>query len=138
MRSANTQLTGEAEESLIARASEVRLKAYAPYSHFKVGAAIRTHSGDVFIGCNVENGALGATICAERVALFSAIAAGHESFSEIALMADQERPITPCGTCRQVLSELAPTILVIMANTSGDRCVMKIEELLPFAFNRGS
>jgi cytidine deaminase len=120
------------------RANDARLKAHAPHSHFKVGAAVRTESGEVFIGCNVENSAFGATICAERVAVFSAVAAGHRSFSDIALVADQDQPLTPCGTCRQVLSELAPRIRVIMANARGDCLVATIEELLPMAFRLGS
>ena len=133
LRPAGHDLLGaDQDRDLIDRAAEARLNAYAPYSGVKVGAAIRTLSGDVFVGCNVENAAYGPTICAERVAIFAAVAAGHRSFSVIALVADLL--ITPCGTCRQVLTELASGILVIMANGRGDSKVVPIDELLPMPF----
>lgn len=120
---------------LISAAVEARGQAYAPYSGFPVGAAIRTRSGRIFFGCNIENAAFGATMCAERVAIFSAIAAGERSFSELALVADQATPLSPCGTCRQVLAELAPELVVIMANMTGQVQTGSIRELLPLAFH---
>lgn len=122
------------DQALLDAARGARLLARSPYSDFRVGAAVRTRAGTIFVGCNIENAAFGASICAERVAIFSAIAAGHRVFSEIALVADQERPLTPCGTCRQVLSELAPGIRVIMANVNGSTSSATIEDLLPTPF----
>jgi len=113
--------------------------AYAPYSHFRVGAALLTKSGKVYMGCNVENASYSPTICAERVALGSAIAAGEKpgNFEAIAVVADNPDPTTPCGVCRQVLAELAPGALVVMAaapEQGSGRLEMTVEELLPYAF----
>ena len=126
-------------DSLVDAAAEARKMAYAPYSRFSVGAALLTKSGKVYIECNVENASYSPTICAERVALGSAIAAGEKpgSFEAIAVVADNPQPTTPCGVCRQVLAELAPGALVIMAAApeQGDgRLEMTVEELLPYAF----
>ena len=127
-------------ESLIKAASEARLNSYSPYSKFRVGAALLSKSGQVYTGCNIENAAYSPTICAERVALNSAIAAGERpgSFAAIAVVADRPEPTTPCGVCRQVLSELAPGALVIMsaAPEMGEgRLEMTVEELLPRGFS---
>jgi cytidine deaminase len=123
-----------ADESLIAEALTARQRAYAPYSKFAVGAAVRTVSGTVFHGCNVENAAYGHAMCAERVAMFAAIAAGGGPVTEIAVVADSPVPVTPCGACRQVIVELAPDARVIMANVRGERHAMTAEALLPAAF----
>ena len=125
--------------SLVSAAAEARAHSYSPYSKFRVGAALLTNDGKVYIGCNIENGAYSPTICAERVALGAAIVAGEAigSFQAIAVVADEARPTSPCGVCRQVLSELAPGVIVIMAaapEKSEDRLEMKIEELLPHGF----
>ncbi len=88
----------------------------------------------MFVGCNIENAAFGASMCAERVALFSALAAGERSFSHLALVADQSRPLSPCGTCRQVIAELAPEVVLVMANLRGDTALASIAELLPLTF----
>src|SRR5437660_10747915 len=100
-------------------ARDARLRAYAPYSKFQVGAALLTVDGRVFIGCNVENISLGLTCCAERVALFSALAAGCCEFREIVIVADSRDPVTPCGACRQVMAEFAPDLEITSANLTG-------------------
>ncbi len=126
-------------EYLVQAAAEARTKSYSPYSRFRVGAALLAESGKVYIGCNIENIAYSPTICAERVALGSAIAAGEArcSFRAIAIVSDDSQPSTPCGVCRQVLAELAPGTLVVMAAApeKGDgRLVLTVEELLPHGF----
>jgi cytidine deaminase len=131
---------GEADyDKLVKAAVEVRERAYVPYSHFKVGAALLAESGQVYLGCNIENGAYSPTICAERVALGSALAAGEEpgSFKAIAVVGSQSHPTTPCGVCRQVLFELAPGCTVIMEpppELGKGRLVMSVEDLLPAGF----
>ncbi len=124
---------------LVKAALEVRERAYAPYSGFKVGAALLAESGEVYLGCNIENGAYSPTICAERVALGSALAAGEKpgSFTAIAVVGDQAHPTSPCGVCRQVLYELAPGCTVVMEpppDKGVGRLVMTVEELLPAGF----
>jgi len=91
-------------DSLLAEARQAREAAYAPYSHFAVGAALRTRSGRVFRGCNVENISFGLTSCAERNAVFAAVVAGEKEFEAVAIVADSKEPVTPCGACRQVLA----------------------------------
>ncbi|MDP8211153.1 MAG: cytidine deaminase, partial [Candidatus Stygibacter australis] len=93
-------------------AEKAALKAYSPYSGFKVGAAIMTESGEIFTGCNVENSSYGLTVCAERIALFNAITAGYQKFSEIVIYTDTEKAFYPCGACRQVLAEFNPQLEV--------------------------
>ncbi len=127
------------QEALIKAASEARANAYSPYSHFRVGAALLAGSGKVYKGCNIENMSYTPTMCAERVAMGSAIAAGEKpgSFVAIAVVGDDLQPSTPCGVCRQILVELAPGIPVIMAAApeKGDgRLVLTTEELLPHGF----
>ncbi len=119
--------------SLIESARLARESAYAPYSHFKVGAAVRTKSGRVFTGCNVENLSFGLTICAERVAVGAAVAAGERDFEALAVVADSKEPVTPCGACRQVLAEFSPTLPVCSANLEGAVYESSIAELLPRA-----
>ena len=119
---------------LLQAALAMREHAYVRYSGFRVGAAVLTASGDIFGGCNIENATFAATICAERVAVYAAMAAGHRSFTHLALVADQPKPLSPCGICRQVLAELAPGITVIMGNAAGEVRMQQIEELLPIPF----
>jgi cytidine deaminase len=126
-------------DALVRAAIEVRERAYAPYSNFRVGAALLSRSGKVYVGCNIENGAYSPTMCAERVAVGSALAAGEEpgSFVAIAVVGSQPHPTTPCGVCRQVLFELAPGCTVVMEpppDKGKGRLVMTIEELLPRGF----
>ncbi|HUO88042.1 MAG TPA: cytidine deaminase [Rhizomicrobium sp.] len=123
------------QQKLIDAAVEVRQRAYAPYSHFLVGAALETEDGTVFKGCNVENLSYGATICAERNAVFQAVAAGHRKFKAIAVVGDLPAPITPCGMCRQVLGEFGGQTEVICTNLKKDVMVSTVGALLPAAFD---
>jgi cytidine deaminase len=123
-------------EQLVRAAFEARTLAYAPYSKFLVGAAIRSKDGKIFAGCNIENCSYGLTICAERVALFKAVSEGSKNFEAIALVTDSEVPVMPCGACRQVLSEFNPNMIVVSGTVNG-RSVMKIvSELLPEPFSK--
>lgn len=119
--------------SLIATARMARDNAYAPYSRFAVGAALRTKTGRVFSGCNVENLSFGLTICAERVAVGAAVAAGEREFEALAVVADSREPVTPCGACRQVLAEFSTTLPVCSANLEGAVYESNIAALLPRA-----
>lgn len=121
------------EDELVARAARARQRAYAPYSGFAVGAAVLTRSGEVFTGCNVENASFGLTVCAERVALLSAVAAGHRDFLALAVVADTDGPCSPCGACRQVMAEFGD-FPVILAGLRGGRTVTTVSALLPGAF----
>ena len=113
----------------IARA--VRDRAHAPYSHFQVGAALESENGKVFSGCNVENISYGLTICAERNAVFAAVASGSRAFRRIVIVADSKEPVTPCGACRQVLSEFSENMEVISVNLEGKEFRASLTELLP-------
>jgi cytidine deaminase len=121
-------------QQLLDAARGARERAYAPYSGFPVGAAVLTEAGEIFAGGNVENASLGATICAERVALCAAVAAGHRRFTALAVVADAPDPVPPCGLCRQVVAEFSPDCVIIMANLAGRRRVLNLRELLPLAF----
>ncbi|MBW1760541.1 MAG: cytidine deaminase [Deltaproteobacteria bacterium] len=112
-----------------------RSHAYAPYSGFTVGAAVRTKSGAVFTGCNVENASYGATICAERAALAAAVAAGERELAALVIASGARRPTPPCGICRQCLSELAPS-LPIRSYTGDAHAEYDLASLLPHAFSR--
>lgn len=127
------ELTPELAE-LLAAAAAARERAYCPYSRFAVGAAVRTASGASFYGCNIENAAYPSTICAERVALFSAYAAGERAIVALAVIADTPEPVSPCGGCRQVMFELAPRAVVILANLRGAWRITSVEDLLPAGF----
>lgn len=120
--------------ALVEAALAAREQAYAPYSNFRVGAALQTASGRVFPGCNIENAAYSVAICAERTALFSAIAAGEREFVAIAVVTDTAEPASPCGMCRQAILELAPDCIVVRTNLHGDLLVMTPLELLPGGF----
>jgi cytidine deaminase len=119
-------------ESLVTAASEARGRAYAPYSRFPVGAAVLA-GGEVYTGCNVENASYGLTICAERSAVFAAVAAGRRRIDAVAVVGDAPVPVAPCGACRQVLHEFGPEMLVIMAGR-GETVTRPLRELLPLAF----
>ncbi len=116
---------------LVEAARAARTTAYAPYSNFRVGAALRTTSGDVFTGCNVENVSFGLTMCAERVAVGSAVQAGAKEFSELALVSDSAEPVVPCGACRQVLAEFSPDLRIISSTVSGATAEFELANLLP-------
>ena len=126
------------ETELIKKAERARLKAYAPYSNFKVGAALLTKSGRVYTGANVENSTFGLTVCAERVAVFKAVSRGEKEFQKMVVVADKDPPITPCGACRQVLSEFAKDLKIVCANLQGKVERYSLRELLPEAFEKGS
>jgi cytidine deaminase len=121
-------------QQLIDAARRAREAAYAPYSNFKVGAAVLTAAGEIFSGCNIENASFGATICAERVAIFTAVAGGCRDLTALAVIADTPKPVAPCGLCRQVLAEFSPDCRIIMANLSGQWRMVNLKELLPLAF----
>jgi cytidine deaminase len=123
------------EQDLVEGARAARERAYAPYSNFKVGAALLTHSGKVFYGGNVENASFSLTICAERSAAVAAIAAGETEWECIAVVADTELPTAPCGACRQFLAEFSPALPVIVANLSTVHYTTTLSELLPRAFD---
>ncbi|MDB6083529.1 MAG: Cytidine deaminase [Gammaproteobacteria bacterium] len=125
-------------DALIGAAREARESAYAPYSGFRVGAALLTQDGRVFTGCNVENASYGLSNCAERTALFSAIAAGCRpgSFTHLVVIGDSQGPIAPCGACRQVMMELGgPQLIVVRANLHGAVTETTASRLLPDAFD---
>ncbi|MBM7584718.1 cytidine deaminase [Bacillus pakistanensis] len=121
---------------LIEEAKKARELAYVPYSKFKVGAALLTNDGKVYHGCNIENAAYSMCNCAERTALFKAYSEGDKDFQMIAVVADTNRPVPPCGACRQVISELcSPSMKVILTNLNGDVQELTVHELLPGAFS---
>ena len=125
------------QEQLIGEARKARELAYAPYSRFLVGAALKTHDGKIFHGCNVENASYGLCNCAERTAFFSAIAAGYRpgQFDTLAVVADTQGAVAPCGACRQVMIELgSPALKVILSNLAGEIEVTSAAALLPAAF----
>lgn len=122
------------DRTLIEAARKAREWAYVPYSRFPVGAAILTKDGKLYMGCNIENSSYGLTNCAERTAIFKAVSEGEMRFSTIAVIADTEGPVSPCGACRQVMSEFEPDARVILANLKGDVTVTTVRDLLPGAF----
>ena len=123
------------DRDLIARAAEARERAYAPYSHYQVGAALRTRSGQVFTGCNVENAAYPLCTCAERTAVVKAVSEGERTFEAIAIVT--ENGGSPCGSCRQTLAEFGLDIRVILADAAGNYRTFTVGELLPEAFVPG-
>lgn len=122
------------EKALIGLALRVMENAYAPYSGYRVGACVLAESGKAYSGCNIENASFGATCCAERVALHTALAAGEKRFTHIAIASDSDGPTLPCGICRQVMAELAPDARVLCANRDGVFETYAVKDLLPNAF----
>lgn len=119
---------------LIELAKQARANAYTPYSGFKVGAALLSADERIFTGCNVENSSYGLTLCGERTALVKAISEGARDFVTLVVIADMETPVSPCGACRQVMSELCPPdMTVILANMAGEITETTVAELLPNA-----
>ena len=124
------------EKQLLEEAVKAREFAYVPYSKFQVGAALIAKDGKVFHGCNIENASYGMTNCAERTALFKAYSEGVTQFDTLVVVADTDRPVPPCGACRQVISELcAPEMEVILTNLKGDIQRTLVKDLLPGAFS---
>jgi cytidine deaminase len=123
-------------DALVDAARAARERAIAPYSGFRVGAALLTASGEVIAGCNIENATYGLTTCAERVALLKALSEGHREFSRIVVVADTEAPTPPCGPCRQLLWEYCGDIPVVMANLKSVTAMLQMKDLLPLPFDR--
>ncbi len=124
-------------KELMKIARKARQNAYAPYSHFAVGAALLAESGRVYTGCNIENASYGLTCCAERNAIFAAVGAGERRFKMLAVAADSPEPVAPCGACRQVIAEFGIP-LVVMGNLKEATKTMTAEELLPYGFGQES
>lgn len=122
------------DDDLVSAAKQTRDKAYAPYSRYKVGAAVRCIDGRVFTGANVESASYSLTCCAERVAIFKAVSEGCRCFEALAVVTDGPRPAAPCGACRQVLVEFSPAARIIMENLQGDRVEALARDYLPDAF----
>jgi cytidine deaminase len=122
------------QAQLLEEARLARTRAYAPYSHFAVGAAVLTADGQIFHGCNIENASYGVTNCAERSALFSAYSAGVRAIVALAVVADTSGPVSPCGICRQAIFELAPNATILLGNMGSDLMVTSPQRLLPYGF----
>ena len=129
------ELTAEAAERLLEQARAVRANAYAPYSNFQVGAALLAEDGRVFVGVNVENASYGLTTCAERTAVVRAMAEGARGFRAIAVVGpDDDVACPPCGSCRQILHEVGPDMIVVMPGNQREAVQVSLHELLPGAF----
>ena len=122
-------------DKLIAAALAVRENAHAPFSGFKVGAAVEDESGRIFTGCNVENATYGLTVCAERVAIFKAISEGARKFTRVVVAADTDVLTPPCGACRQILWEFCGDVELVMTNLQGKSEKLRLAELFPRAFD---
>jgi cytidine deaminase len=122
-------------DELVEAALAVRENAHAPFSKFKVGAAVQDASGRIFTGCNVENATYGLTICAERVAIFKGISDGAHKFTRVAVVADTDDLTPPCGACRQILWEFCGDVELVMANLQGKSETLRLETLFPRAFD---
>ncbi|HMU44389.1 MAG TPA: cytidine deaminase [Ignavibacteriaceae bacterium] len=119
---------------LIQKAVEAKKFAYAPYSNFKVGAALLTTDGKIYTGCNIENSSYGLTICAERTAIFKAMSEGKRKFSAIAISGDTDNYLTPCGACRQIIFDHCGNIDIVLINKNLDQKIFSTNDLLPLAF----
>lgn len=123
------------DEKLYETACKARERAYAPYSTFKVGAAVKTTSGNIYSGCNIENASYSLTICAERTAIFQAIANGETEFAELVVVGDTEQPIRPCGACRQVMAEFfTADTKIYLTNLQKEMKETSLQQLLPDHF----
>src|SRR5262249_42177253 len=120
---------------LLDAARAVRQNAFAPFSGFRVGAALETAAGRIITGCNVENATYGLTICAERVAVVKAVSEGERKFTRIAIVADTEEPTPPCGACRQILWEFGGDLEIILSNLKGEKARLRLRDLLPHPFD---
>jgi len=125
-------------EQLLEQAVKARDNALAPFSRFKVGAALITSGGKLYTGCNIENASYGLTVCAERVALWKALSEGERSFLRIAVASDSNPPATPCGACRQLLWEFCGDLEIIMGNASGVKESTRLVDLFPRPFDQRS
>ncbi len=129
------QLSAAEAKRLVAEAKKAREQAYTPYSHFQVGAALLLPDGSVVRGCNVENVSYGLCICAERVAVVTAVASGHREFSALGVITASSPPAAPCGMCRQMLAEFASDLPIVLANMQGEVEQINLRDLLPHAFS---
>jgi cytidine deaminase len=120
---------------LLDAARAARLHAHAPFSNFKVGAALETAAGKIITGCNIENATYGLTLCAERVAMFKALSEGERAFARIAIVADTPAPAPPCGACRQILWEFGGDLEIILGNLTKQTGVYRLKDLLPLPFD---
>lgn len=121
--------------NLVELAIEASKNAYVPYSHFPIGAALRTADGQIYQGCNIENASFGLTNCGERTAIFKAVSEGHRRFTEIAIYGETKEPVSPCGACRQVMAEFfEPSAKVTLIAKDGQTVEMTVGELLPYSF----
>ncbi len=127
-------ISKEIEGKLYDAAIRARMNSCSPYSEFKVGAAIITQYGKIYSGCNIESSSFGLTMCAERNALSAALCEGERVFSAILVVADTEKPVSPCGACRQLLYDYAPDITVIMSNLKKEKLEMNIKDMLKYPF----
>jgi cytidine deaminase len=125
-------------QALITAATEIRANAYAPYSRYAVGTALKTRAGKIYTATNVENASYGLTLCAERVALAYAVSQGERDFEAIAVVTESEPPATPCGACRQVLAEFGRAIEIVCVNLQGTVTEHTAGSLLPDGFGRES
>lgn len=131
-------MSGSDATALVEAARVVRLRAQARFSGFKVGAALEAADGTIIAGCNIENATYGLTMCAERVAMFTALAAGHTRFRRVAVVADAASPTPPCGACRQILWEFGGDLEVVLANLAGETGRHQLRTLFPLPFDAGS
>jgi len=122
-------------DRLVAAAIQVRNNAHAPFSKFRVGAAVEDADGHIHTGCNVENATYGLTVCAERVAIFKAISEGARRFTRVAVVADTETLTPPCGACRQILWEFCGDVEIVLSNLSGKTETLRLGTLFPRAFD---
>jgi len=128
-------LSDSEQEEVIRAALAAREQSVAPFSNFMVGAAVRTDTGKIFTGCNIESASYGLTVCAERVAIWKALSEGERNFTNLAVAADTRTLTPPCGTCRQIIWEFAKQATIVMANLRGEREEVHILDLLPRAFD---
>lgn len=122
-------------KKIVDSARFAREQAHAPFSNFKVGAALLTETGEIFTGCNIENASYGLTMCAERVAIFKAVSEGAKIFTQLAVVGDAENLTPPCGACRQIIWEFCGDIPIILANLRGETQSFQMSDLLPKAFD---
>lgn len=132
--SQKTDIDQQTWDDLLTAATDAAARAHAPYSDFHVGAALLASDGSIHAGCNIENATFGATVCAERHAVASAVLAGERQFDALAVICPADRPVAPCGICRQVLAEFCDDLPILLATPDGQREMVTLDELLPHRF----